>query len=147
MLPPGQEKLYLSFLRIINIIYLGASLQSHGARRNVPPPPHSEKLLLKTGVIFQEYILSERRQELQEIVKICEKSQFSIEILIKKSQSFHEIFQIFFVFGSTAQNFAAGFLTFTCQIEIIRQISIIFSFLQIPVDFLQNFHPISKSSI
>ena len=64
-----------------------------GGRRNVPTPK-PEKLLWKSGVIFQRSILSERSQKSKKyLVNNCEKSQFSIEILMKKSQSFLENFQ------------------------------------------------------
>ena len=59
-----------------------------------PPQKKSEKLLQKSGVIFHQSILSERSKKSEKyLVKNCKKSQFSIEILIKKSQNFLENFQ------------------------------------------------------
>ena len=76
--------------------------------RNVPPK--SETLLQKSGVIFQWYILSERRQNSKKyLLKNCLKSQFSIEILIKKSQNFLEIFQNSLQIGSTQIRHLAQF--------------------------------------
>ena len=55
------------------------------------------------------------------------KIQFSIEILIKKSQSFLETFQNF-RFWSSAQNLACRFVNFLCPMEIILQMLMIFHF-------------------
>ena len=69
-------------------------------------PPKSEKLLQKSGVIFQRYIVSERSQKSKKyLAKNCEKSQFSIEILIKKSQNVIENFQYSLHFWSKRARF------------------------------------------
>ena len=50
-------------------------------------PLETEKLLLKNGVVFERYILSDQRQKSEKIlVKNFEKCQFSIEVLIKNSK-------------------------------------------------------------
>ena len=70
------------------------------------------------------YVLSRQRQKSS---KKCRenlwKSQFSIEILIKKSQNF-----LFGLFCPNAQNFASRFLSFPCLLEIICQMLIILYF-------------------
>ena len=86
------------------------------------------KLLQKTGVIFQVYILSEKRQNSQKYLGRHWKSQFSIEILIKKPQNFLENFQTFFVFGRKEQSFACSFRSFHSPMEIIRQMLITLHF-------------------
>ena len=91
-------------------------------------PPKSEKLLQKSGVIFQRYILSERKSPRNIQLKNCEKRQFSIEILIKKSQNFLEKFQDSLYFWSKRARFFKHLLSFTCPIGIIHQISIILHF-------------------
>ena len=100
-----------------------------GGGAGMPPPAKSAKLLQKSGVIYQGYRLSQRRQNPKKyLVKNCEKSQFSIEILIKKSDNFHEIFQNFLHFCPNALRFAGRLIRFTCPIEIIHQILMILHF-------------------
>ena len=58
-------------------------------------------------VLSSKGIASEKRKNSKEyVVKIFEKSQCSIEILIKKEEDFLENFQDFFIFGPNASSFA-----------------------------------------
>ena len=70
------------------------AVASGGGNAGTFTPAKSENLLYKSGVILQRYILSERSKKFKKyLVKNREKTQFSIEILIKKSQNFVENFQ------------------------------------------------------
>ena len=55
------------------------------------------------------------------LVKNCEKSQFSIEILIKISPDVLKNFQVLFIFRSNAENFASKFLNFPWMIEGLKK--------------------------
>ena len=71
-----------------------------------PLPPETEKNCCRIMVVSSRGILSEQRQKSSKnFVKSYEKSQFSIEILIKKSQNFLKIFQNFGLFWSKRAKF------------------------------------------
>ena len=94
-----------------------------GERRNVPPPEIGKIVVEIWCYLPEVYILSERSQKSKKyLVKNCEKRQFSIEILIKISQNFLEIFKIIFIFGPKAQNIAGILLRFSCPLEILHHI-------------------------
>ena len=118
-----QNYIYI-YMYIYNTVASG-----RGNAGTFPPPPKSEKLLQKSGVIFQRSILSQRSQKSKKyLVKNCEKSQFSLEILIKKSQNFLEIFQNSFHFWSKPAKFCMQVAQFQLPIEIIHQILMILHF-------------------
>ena len=57
-----------------------------GERRNVHPPPEIGKIVVEILCYLPEVYTFGEESEIQEIFRNkCEKSQFSIEILIKKS--------------------------------------------------------------
>ena len=78
-----------------------------------------------SGVLFQRSIHSGlySQKSTKYLVKNCEKRQFSIKVLIKKSQRFLENFQNLFIFAPTAQSFEGSLLSFSWPIEMIHQIS------------------------
>ena len=93
--------------QVINDSCLNMPVAYPGGGGRTPPPPKSEKLLQKSGVIFQRSILWERSQTSKKyLVKNCERSQSSIEILIKNLKIFLKFFKILFIFGPNAQDFA-----------------------------------------
>ena len=55
-------------------------------------PPEIGKIVVENWCYFPE-VYSFGHNSKKYLIKICEKTQFSIEILIKKSQNFVEIFQ------------------------------------------------------
>ena len=83
-----------------------------GERRNVPPP-RNRKNCCRNLVLPSRGLLSERSQKSKKyLVKNREKSQFCIEILIKKSQDFLEIFKNSLHFWQVLQ---AGCLALAAQ--------------------------------
>ena len=65
------------------------------------PPPEIGEIVVEIWCYFPEVYTFGEESEIEEILsKKCEKGRFSIEILIKKSQSFLEIFQNFLRFSS-----------------------------------------------
>ena len=108
-----------------------------GGCRNAPPPK-SKKLLQKSGVIFQRSILSGRSHKSEKyLLKHCEKNQFSIEILIKKSQYFLEIFQNYLHFWSKRAKFANRLLSFSAQSKSFIRSSVIYQNIVCPFSELQ----------
>ena len=121
-----------------------------GERRNVPPPPKPEKLLQKSGVTFQGSILSERSQKSKKfLLKNCEKSQFSIEILIKKSQNFLENFQNSLHFWSKRAKFCRHFAQFYLRnrnhSSDLNDLAFFYKFQSIFSKNFNNFHAIFNS--
>ena len=93
------------------------------------PPLEIVKIVLEIWGYLPEVYTFEEESEIQEIFsKKLWKSQFSIEILIKKSQNFLAIFQNSLHFCPNAQAFAGTLLSFSCLIEILYQISTILLF-------------------
>ena len=94
------------------------------------PPPEIGKIVVEIWCYPPEvYTPSERSQKSKKyLVKNCGKSQFSIEILIKKSQIFFKFFKNLVFSAPNAQSFAGTLLSFTCPIEIIHQISMLLHF-------------------
>ena len=97
-----------------------------GGSRNFLPPPKSEnfcrQLVLSFGVTFQGYILADKMQKY--LVKSLGKSQFCIEIFIKKSQYFLTILQNFIQSWSKRRNLCMKDSYLPCPMEIIRQMLI-----------------------
>ena len=82
------------------------TVASGGGKAGTFPSPEIGKIVIESGVLFHMSILSERiRKSKKYLVQSCEKSQFSIEILIKKSQKIFEIFQNSFDFWSKRARF------------------------------------------
>ena len=121
-----------------------------GTPERPPPPPKLEKLLQKSGVIFQRSILSERSQKSKKyLLQNCEKSQFSIEIVIKKSQNFHEIFQNSLRFWSKRATFcrqvAYFYLPNRNHSSDLDDLAFFYKFQSIFSKYFNNFHAIFNS--
>ena len=95
------------FLDIVRKALPLAEAQGGGNRGNVPPPPTvTEKIVVEIWCYLPEVILSEQGQNnLSIFVKIYEKCQFSIEILLKKSQNFLKNFLKIGLFWSKRAKF------------------------------------------
>ena len=97
-------------------------------------------------------ILSEKRQTFQKyVVKTGEKSQFPLEILIKKSRNFLNSFRFLIVFGANYQDYdfkdsAEGFLIFASCWKLFMKCWFSRIPPQIRVDFLQNSHHLFDGS-
>ena len=104
-----------SFHSIVNDSSVG-----RGERRNVPPPPEIGKIVVEIWCYLPEVNTFWLESEIHEILsKKLWKSQFTIEILMKKSQNFLEISKILVIFCPNAQSFAGQLLSFTWPIEIV----------------------------
>ena len=81
------------------------------------PPPETGKIVVEIWCYLPEVNTFERSQKSKKyLVKNCEKSQFSIEILIKKSQNFLEDFHNSLHFWSKTRNvLQAGCLVLPVQ--------------------------------
>ena len=105
-----------------------------------PSPRNGKKLLQKTDVYSRGLYTFGEEAEIPEIVsKNFGKRPFSIEIFIKKSQNFLDIFQNFFIFGLNAQSFARMFLNFHYLMEIILQLLVILNSSKNPSRFSPKF--------
>ena len=85
-----------------------SSVGGGGGRRNVRPPPEIGKVVVEIWCYLPEvyeYTFGEESEIQKVFSKKCKKSQFSIEILIKKSQDFLETFQNFLHFWSNPAEF------------------------------------------
>ena len=91
-----------------------------GGTYGAPPPPPKPKKVVEKWCSSKGTLREEA--EIQEICrKNYEKRQFSIEILIKKSQNFLELFQNYLRFWSThAKNFEHMLLNFPCLMEFTK---------------------------
>ena len=104
------------------------------------PPPEVGKIVVETGVIFQWYILSEKRQKCQKyLVKIRGMSIF-YEIFIKESHNFLKTFHNFLRFWSKpCRILQADFLFFAAWWKLIVKFWLSRIPLQITIDFVEFF--------
>ena len=121
-----------------------------GGTAERPTPPKPEKLLQKSGLIFQRSILSELSQKSKKyLVKNCENSQFFIEILIKKSQNFHENFQNSLHFWSKRAMFCRHVAYFQLRnrndSSDLNDLAFFYKFQSIFSKNFNNFHAIFNS--
>ena len=99
-----------------------------GNRGNVPPPRNRKNCRRKMSNLPEVYTSEKRQKSSKKRVKIYEKSQFSIDILIKKIKIFLKFFKVLVFSGHNAQNFDVDLLIFPCPMEIIHQILMILNF-------------------
>ena len=125
------------------------AVASGGGTPERPPPPKSGKIVVEIWCYLPEDILlsesSKKSKKYPEIFskKLWKKSIFHRDFDQNIKKISLKCFQILFILGQNAQNFAGRLLNFTWPIEIIHQILMILHFLQIPVDFLQKFQEFS----
>ena len=82
-----------------------ASMSEHLER----PPPEIGKIVVEIWCYLPEVYTLGEESEIQEIFsKKCEKSQFSLESLIKNLKIFLKSFKIFFTFCPNPQGFPGG---------------------------------------
>ena len=101
---------------------------SVGGCLKVPPPHHEigKSVVEHCSSIPRVYTFGEGQKSKKYLLKNCEISQFTIEILIKNSYNFLLKFSKFFSFFVQTRRILRCFLTFPCSMEIIRQILMLF---------------------
>ena len=125
-----------------------------GTQERSPPPTRNRKNCCRNLVgIFQRYILSERRLNSKKyLVENCgKKCQFSIEILIKKSQIFLKNFKIFYIVSSKRARFCRHLAKFNLpsgnHSSNHDDLQFFYKFLSIFSKNLKNFHAIFNSPL
>ena len=114
------------------------------------PLPEIGKIAVEIWCYLPEVYTLGEESEIQEIFsKKCEKSQFSLEILIKKSQNFLEIFQNFLHFLSKRARFcrrvAYFYLPNGNHASNLDDLAFFYKFQPIFSKLFKNFHAIFNS--
>ena len=118
----------------------------------LPPPPKKKKIVVEIWCYLPEIYTLGEESEIQGIFsKKCEKSQFSIEILIKKSHNFLEIFQKFLLFWSKRAKFcrpvAYFYLPNGKHSSNLDDLAFFYKFPPIFPKLFKNFHAIFNSPL
>ena len=117
--------------------------RDEGTGESFSPPP-TENFVIEIWCYLSEVYTFEAEAEI--IAKFREnlwKKSISIEILIKKSQSFLKFFRTSIFSGPNAQGFACRFLSFPLWLELFIKCWLFCIYHQKPVSFLQKFQEFS----
>ena len=111
----------------------------------LPPSRNGENCSRKLAVTSRVYTFGDEGEITERFNKKLWKSQFYIENLVKKSHDFLKFSVISSFLGKVLN---AGFLIFSSSWKIFIKCWFSWNFLQIPIDFLQNFqnlHDVANS--